>query len=96
MKICLVGTEFFHSDGLTEVKIIVALRNFANEPKSCPVTCQTDIGGGRGISQPVLDPGPRGSGLLAPRFGRFTPEKETLYPPYRRLGGPRGRSGWVW
>ena len=25
--------------------------------------------------------------------GRFTPGKETLYPFYRRLGGPHGRSG---
>jgi hypothetical protein len=30
-----------------------------------------------------------------PRPGRFTPEKETRYPLYRRLGGPQGRSGRV-
>jgi hypothetical protein len=27
--------------------------------------------------------------------GRFTPDKQTRYPPYRRLGGPQGRSGRV-
>jgi hypothetical protein len=27
--------------------------------------------------------------------GRFDPGKETRYPFYRRLGGPRGRSEWV-
>jgi hypothetical protein len=32
-------------------------------------------------------------GLLAPRPGRFSPEKETRYPLYRRLGGPQGRAG---
>ena len=30
-----------------------------------------------------------------PRPGRFTPEKKTLYPLYKRLGGCRGRSGRV-
>jgi hypothetical protein len=28
--------------------------------------------------------------------GCFTPEKETQYPLYRRLGGPEGWPGWVW
>jgi hypothetical protein len=28
-----------------------------------------------------------------PRPGRFTPEKQTRYPLYRRLGGPQCRSG---
>ena len=37
----------------------------------------------------VLD----GSGWSAPRPGRFTPRKETRYPLYRRMGGPKGRSG---
>jgi hypothetical protein len=32
-----------------------------------------------------------GGGWLAPRPGRFTPGKETLYTLYRRLGGPQGR-----
>ena len=32
---------------------------------------------------------------LTPRPGRFTPEKETRYPFYMRLGGPQGRSGRV-
>jgi len=31
-----------------------------------------------------------------PRPGRFTPGQEIGYPLYRRLGGPEGRSGWVW
>ena len=30
-----------------------------------------------------------------PRSGRFTPRKEILYPFYRRLGGPQGRTGQV-
>jgi len=31
-----------------------------------------------------------------PRFGRFTTGKETLYPLYRRRGGPQGRSRRLW
>ena len=34
-------------------------------------------------------------GWLTPRPGRFTPGKETQYPLYRRLGGPKGQSEWV-
>ena len=34
-----------------------------------------------------------GSGRSKPRLGRFTPK--TRFPPYRRLGGPQGRSGRV-
>jgi hypothetical protein len=34
-------------------------------------------------------------GWLTPRPGRFTSEKETRYPLYRQMGGPRGRSGRV-
>ena len=30
-----------------------------------------------------------------PHPGHFFPGKETLYPLYRRLGGPQGQSGWV-
>ena len=30
-----------------------------------------------------------------PRPGHFTPGKDLVYPLYRRLGGPRGRSGRV-
>jgi hypothetical protein len=37
--------------------------------------------------------GDRWGGQSTPRTGRFTPEKETRYPLYRRLGGPQGRSG---
>jgi hypothetical protein len=36
-----------------------------------------------------------GGGWSTPRPGRFTLEKETRYPLYRRLGGPQGRSGRV-
>jgi hypothetical protein len=36
-----------------------------------------------------------GGGWLTPRPGRFTPEKETRYLLYRRLGGPQGRCGRV-
>lgn len=38
----------------------------------------------------------RGSAWLTPCPARFTPGKETFYPPYGRLGGPKGRCGWVW
>jgi hypothetical protein len=34
MKIRLVGAEFFLADGLTDVKLIVAPRNFANAPRN--------------------------------------------------------------
>ena len=37
----------------------------------------------------------RGEGS-ASRPGRFLPPGKTLYPLYRRLGGPKGRSGQVW
>ena len=36
-----------------------------------------------------------GSGWSTPRPDRFTPGKETWYPLYRRLGGPKDRSGRV-
>jgi hypothetical protein len=34
-------------------------------------------------------------GWITPRPGRFTPGKETRYPLYRKLGGPRSRCGQV-
>ena len=34
MKIRLVGAELFHADGRTDMKLIVAYRNFANAPKN--------------------------------------------------------------
>jgi len=34
-----------------------------------------------------------GGGWSTPRPDRFTSGKETRYPRYRRLSGPRGRSG---
>jgi hypothetical protein len=43
----------------------------------------------------ILDLGVGGTGLPAPRPGRFTPGEETRYPLYRRLGGSRGPYGWV-
>jgi hypothetical protein len=36
-----------------------------------------------------------GEGGLNRRPGRFTPEKETGHPLYRRPGGPKRQSGWV-
>jgi len=36
-----------------------------------------------------------GVGGQRPRPGRFTSGKETWYPLYRRLGGPKGRSARV-
>jgi len=36
-----------------------------------------------------------GGGWLTPRPGRFTPEKETLYPFYKMLSAPQGQSGRV-
>ena len=35
-----------------------------------------------------------GGGWSTLRPGRFTPAKETLFPLYRRLGGPWGQCGW--
>jgi len=34
MKIPLVGTELFHADGWTDMKLIVAYRNSPNAPKN--------------------------------------------------------------
>jgi len=34
MKIRSEGADFFHTDGRTDVKLIVAFRNFANSPKN--------------------------------------------------------------
>jgi hypothetical protein len=36
-----------------------------------------------------------GGGRSTPRPGRLTPGKENRYPLYRRLGGPKGRTGRV-
>ena len=35
MKIQLLGAELFHADRQTDMKLIVAFRNFANAPKDC-------------------------------------------------------------
>jgi hypothetical protein len=37
MKIRPVGTELFHAEGRTDMKLIVAFRNFANAPKKNPI-----------------------------------------------------------
>ena len=34
MKICQFGTELFHADGWTDMKLIVAFRSFTNTPES--------------------------------------------------------------
>jgi len=31
------GARFFHTDGRTDMKLIVAFRNFSNEPKIAPI-----------------------------------------------------------
>ena len=36
MKIRPVGDELFHADRRTDMKLIVAFRNFANAPKNTP------------------------------------------------------------
>jgi hypothetical protein len=55
--------------------------------KSLSITCHRK--GSRGIA---LD----GNVWSTPRPRRFTPGNETRYPLYRSLGGPQGRSQWVW
>ena len=34
MKILPVGAQLFHADGRSDIKLIVALRNFVNETKN--------------------------------------------------------------
>ena len=50
---------------------------------------------GRGIALPFHDRGTRRGEWSAARPGRTLPAGKTRYPLYRRLGGPRGRSGRV-
>jgi hypothetical protein len=38
MKIRPVGAEFFHADGQTSMKLVVAFLNFANAPKNWNLT----------------------------------------------------------
>ena len=40
MKTLSMGAEFFHTDGRTDMKLIVAFRNFSNEPKKCSHNAQ--------------------------------------------------------
>ena len=51
--------------------------------------------GDRGTVLLILNVGARWGGLSAPPHDRFTPGKQTRYPLYRRLLGPKGRSGCV-
>jgi hypothetical protein len=44
---------------------------------------------------PFSIPALGGCGLWALRFGHFTPGNEIRYPFYRKLCGPRNRSGWI-
>jgi len=37
MEIRPVGAELFHADGGTDMKLIVAFRNFANAPKNLKI-----------------------------------------------------------
>ena len=48
---------------------------------------------GRGIALLFHGRGTRGGECWAARSGRTLPPGKTLYPIYRRLGGPQGRSG---
>jgi hypothetical protein len=52
--------------------------------------------GSRRIALPFREPRhEEGMGWLAPRPGRFTPEKQSRYPLYRRVGGPQDQFGWL-
>jgi hypothetical protein len=46
IKISPVGAELFHADGRTDMKLIVAFRNYANAPKK---KTTDDIRGGQTI-----------------------------------------------
>ena len=56
-------------------------------------TGRTAQRGSRGIALLFLDHGTRRGEGSATRPGRSLPPGKTLYPLYRRLGGPQGRSG---
>ena len=58
-------------------------------------TGRTAYRASRGIALPFHDHGTRRSEGSASRPGRFLLPTKTRYPFYRRLGGPRGRSGEV-
>ena len=59
-------------------------------------TGRTAHRGSRGIALPFHDHCTRRGEGSASRPGRFLSPGKTLYPLYRRLGGPQGRSGQVW
>ena len=49
--------------------------------------------GGTSIAVPIHNVAPSSGCTVNARPRRLYPEKETWYPLYRRLSGPRGRSG---
>ena len=60
--------------------------------KAVPLHSKQVQRGGTHIALAILDTSARECGWLATRPGCFTPGKETRYPLYRKLCGPRGRS----
>ena len=52
--------------------------------------------GGTGIAVPIHNFGARSGCAVNARSSPLYPGKETRFPLYRRLFGPRGRSGQVW
>ena len=52
--------------------------------------------GSRGIAYSFLTTAREGGEVSASRLGRSLPPGKTLYPLYRRLCVPQGRSGQVW
>jgi len=56
-------------------------------------TGRTAHRGSRGIALLFHDHGTRRGEGSASRTGRSLPPGKTLYPLYKRLGGPQGRSG---
>ena len=85
-------TKIFHVIGLHpskgKVKFILV-----QALKLC--TGRTAHMGSRGIALLFLDHGTRWGEGSALRPGRSLPPGKTRYPLYRRLGGPRGRTGQV-
>ena len=59
-------------------------------------TGRTAHRGSRGLALLFLDHGTRRGEGSASRPGRSLPPGKTRYPLYKRLGGPKGRSGQAW
>jgi len=71
----------------------VGLRDRSYQSCCYPVTFQTGTQGEAELQfYPFASPALEGGGWSAPRPGRFTPWKDTQYPLYGRLGGPRRRT----